>query len=42
MFFNKPEEVIAMTPLWEGERMEDGRPKVPASVLERMRRLTLK
>ncbi len=41
MFFNKPEEVIAMTPLWEGERLEDGRPKVPASVLDRMRRLTL-
>ena len=41
MFFNTREEVIKMTPQWTGERMEDGRPMVPASVLERMRRLTL-
>lgn len=41
MFFNTREEVIKMTPQWKGERMEDGRPMVPASVLERMRRLTL-
>lgn len=39
-FFN-PEEVKFLTPLWTGERMEDGRPKVPADVLERLRRLTL-
>ena len=41
MFFNTPEEIIKMTPQWTGERLEDGRPKVPASVLERMRHLTL-
>jgi regulator of RNase E activity RraA len=41
MFFNTREEVIKMTPQWKGERLEDGRPMVPASVLERMRRLTL-
>ena len=40
MFFSSREEVEYMTPLWKGERMEDGRPKVPDSVLERMRRLT--
>ena len=41
MFFYTREEVIKMTPQWTGERLEDGRPKVPASVLERMRKLTL-
>ena len=41
MFFYTPEEVIKLTPQWKGERMADGRPKVPASVLERMRKLTL-
>ena len=41
MFFYTKEEVIKLTPQWTGERLEDGRPKVPASVLERMRKLTL-
>ena len=41
MFFYTKEDVIKLTPQWTGERMEDGRPKVPASVLERMRKLTL-
>jgi regulator of RNase E activity RraA len=41
MFFSSKEEVVYLTPLWTGERMEDGRPKVPDSVLERMRNLTL-
>ena len=27
--FNSREEIIALTPLWKGERFEDGRPKVP-------------
>jgi regulator of RNase E activity RraA len=41
MFFCSKEEVEYLTPLWKGERLEDGRPKVPDSVLERMRNLTL-
>ena len=41
MFFYTKDDVIKLTPQWTGERMEDGRPKVPASVLERMRKLTL-
>lgn len=41
MFFSSKQEVEYLTPLWKGERMEDGRPKVPDSVLKRMRNLTL-
>lgn len=36
-----PEEVIALTPEWDGERYDDGRPKVPEGVLERMKKVTL-
>lgn len=31
-----PEEIIALTPHWEGERFDDGRPKVPDDLLERL------
>ncbi|HHZ14034.1 MAG: RraA family protein [Caldicoprobacterales bacterium] len=41
MRFNHREDIIQITPLWKGERMEDGRPKVPKSVLERLRKVTL-
>ncbi|GHT78903.1 hypothetical protein FACS1894130_06350 [Spirochaetia bacterium] len=41
MFFSTKEEVAYLTPLWKGERLEDGRPKVADSILERMRNLTL-
>ena len=40
MFFNDPEYIKSLTPDWTGERFEDGRPKVPDSVLERMRNIT--
>ena len=30
-----------LTPHWEGERFEDGRPKVPTDVLERMKKVTI-
>jgi regulator of RNase E activity RraA len=36
-----PEEVIALTPGWDGERFEDGRPKVPDAILERMKNVNL-
>lgn len=34
------EEMIFLTPEWEGERFEDGRPKVPDDIMERMREVT--
>jgi regulator of RNase E activity RraA len=41
LFFSSREDVEYMTPEWEGERMEDGRPKVSDDLLERMRKLTM-
>ena len=35
-----PEELIAYTPEWDGERFDDGRPKVPDGILERMRNVS--
>ena len=35
-----PEQRIAFTPNWPGERFADGRPKVPDSVLERLKDAT--
>ena len=35
------EEIIAFTPQWTGERLADGRPRVPNGVLERMKQVTL-
>lgn len=35
------DEIIALTPEWEGERFSDGRPKVSDGILERMKRVTL-
>ncbi len=29
MNFNDRDKIIALTPLWKGERFPDGRPKVP-------------
>jgi regulator of RNase E activity RraA len=39
-FFTR-EEVIRYTPDWTGERFADGRPKVPDSILDRMKKVTL-
>ncbi len=36
-----PEEIIDYTPEWTGERFADGRPRVPDSILERMRLVTV-
>jgi regulator of RNase E activity RraA len=41
MHFNDKNEIIALTPLWKGERFEDGRPKVPQKYLDEMRKMTL-
>ena len=41
MKFNDREEVIALTPLWYGERFADGRPKVAQKYIDEMRNMTL-
>ncbi|GFN33483.1 RraA family protein [Paenibacillus xylaniclasticus] len=41
MKFNHAEDTIQLSPLWQGERFPDGRPKVPSSVLARLSRITL-
>ncbi len=35
------EKLLWLTPKWEGERFDDGRPKVPDHVLERMQHVTM-
>ena len=40
MFFNDPEYIKKLTPYWTGERLPDGRPMVPESVLQRLRDIT--
>jgi regulator of RNase E activity RraA len=35
------EELIFLTPEWKGERLEDGRPRVPDDILERMKLVTI-
>lgn len=41
MYFNNPEDVIALTSKWKGERFPDGRPKVPDFYLDEIRKMTL-
>ncbi len=41
MQFNNREDIIQMTPLWKGERLPDGRPKVSDEVLDVIRTLSL-
>ena len=36
-----PDEIIAFTPEWEGERFADGRPRVPDDIIERMKAVTI-
>lgn len=35
------DELIFLTPEWDGERFEDGRPRVPDDILDRMKLVTL-
>ena len=35
------EQLIALTPLWKGERFADGRPKAPDSLIDRLKKVTL-
>ncbi len=41
MIYNNREDIIQLTPLWEGERFEDGRPRVPDDIIRRMERVTM-
>jgi regulator of RNase E activity RraA len=41
MKFNCREDIIQITPLWEGERFPDGRPKVPDEIIDTIRTLSL-
>ena len=41
MHFNSKEDIIEMTPLWKGERLEDGRPYVDPKYLTELRKMTL-
>jgi regulator of RNase E activity RraA len=36
-----PEEIIAFTPLWQGPRSGDGRPRVDDTVIERLKKVSL-
>ena len=35
------EQLIALTPLWKGERFPDGRPKVPDDIIKRMKSVSV-
>ncbi|CAN5505047.1 ribonuclease activity regulator RraA [soil metagenome] len=35
------EQLIALTPLWKGERFPDGRPKVPDDIIKRMKSVSI-
>lgn len=40
-FFDSADELIYYTSEWKGERFEDGRPKVPEEILERMHKVSI-
>ena len=40
-FYNTAEELVYYTLEWDGERFEDGRPKVPDEILERMEKVSI-
>lgn len=40
-FLNTPEKLIYYTQEWKGERFEDGRPKVPGELLERLKKVSI-
>ena len=41
MYFNDREKIIELTPLWKGERLPDGRPKVEDKYLDALYGMTL-
>lgn len=40
MRFNNREDIIQLTPLWKGDRFDDGRPRVSDDILRRMEQVT--
>jgi regulator of RNase E activity RraA len=40
MKFNNRDDIVQLTPLWKGERFDDGRPRVPDDVVNRMQHVT--
>ncbi|HQY32193.1 MAG TPA: hypothetical protein PK691_12925, partial [Thermomicrobiales bacterium] len=40
MIFSQADRIAALTPLYTGERFDDGRPRVPDDIVERMRLVT--
>lgn len=40
MRFNNRDDIIQLTPLWQGDRFDDGRPRVPDDILRRMEYVT--
>ena len=41
MKFDNRDDTIQLTPLWQGERFDNGRPRVPDDILQRMRNIDL-
>lgn len=41
MQYNNRDDILALTPLWKGERYPDGRPKVPDEILHKLRKMTI-
>lgn len=41
MHFNDRERILSLTPLWQGERLPDGRPKVADKYLDALHGMTL-
>ena len=39
MIFNNRDDIVQLTPLWKGDRFDDGRPRVPDDILKRMERV---
>lgn len=39
MKYNNRDDIVQLTPLWTGERFDDGRPRVPDDILRRMERV---
>ncbi len=40
-FFNTKEELVYYTQEWNGERFEDGRPKIPQDLLDRLEKVSI-
>jgi len=39
--FDNPDDIIQLTPKWEGDRFDNGRPRVPDDILKRLEKIAL-